>query len=314
MAEHDLFGSRFRLGQSPGRALRPPERRPRVSPKTKRAPTHVTQVTRRVLETIQAPRVGTPTVVVNRIRDARAMQLARLKAGIGPTIEPGERKMIEDLTPGMQRGFVHKRLIKAAGGFITGGPGGALKGFIAPSVRRPPPRSTTARPGAISAGEKEQGRAIKFPGITPFGGSRCVFPLRPHPVTGACVMPFLGDRPGRDDQPLQIGPGTGVGDAVMGRYGAALEPGSKIIDRAICLRGMVLGDDNLCYNRSQITNKERMWPRGRRPLLTGGDMRAISTAARAGRRLEGATKRLQKIGLMKKPGRRSAIAAKHHAK
>jgi len=100
----------------------------------------------------------------------------------------------------------------------------------------------------------------------------------------------------------------------MGRYGAGLVPGTHVINRAVCLRGMVLGNDGLCYNKSQISNKEREWPRGRRPLLTGGDMRAISTAARAGRRLEGATKRLQKIGLMKKPApRRSSVSARQEA-
>jgi len=100
----------------------------------------------------------------------------------------------------------------------------------------------------------------------------------------------------------------------MGRYGAALEPGSKIIDRAICLRGMQLGDDGLCYNKSQITNKQRMWPAGRKPLLTGGDMRAISIAARSAKRLEGATKRLQRMGMMKKPASRRALPAHRHAK
>ncbi len=100
----------------------------------------------------------------------------------------------------------------------------------------------------------------------------------------------------------------------MGRYGAALVPGSRIIDRAECIRGMVVGDDGLCYNKSQIKNSERMWPKGRRPLLTGGDMAAISKAARAAGRLERTTKRLQKIGLMKKPSRgptRRQVAAHH---
>jgi len=131
--------------------------------------------------------------------------------------------------------------------------------------------------------------------------SGCVPPFRFDPRTQQCAV-FAGGQTGVDD--------TAVGEAVMGRYGAGLVPGNKVIDRAVCLRGMVLGNDGICYNRSQIRNADREWPRGRRPLLTGGDMRAISTAARAGRRLEGATKRLQKIGLMKKPtGRRRAPKA-----
>ena len=122
---------------------------------------------------------------------------------------------------------------------------------------------------------------------------------------GRCRMPTSG-RLG--------GPQFEVGEAVMGRYGAALEPGSRIIDRAICLRGMQLGDDGLCYNKAQITNKQRMWPAGRKPLLSGGDMRAISIASRAGRRMELATKRLQRRGMMKKPARRITSRAHAHAK
>ncbi len=80
-----------------------------------------------------------------------------------------------------------------------------------------------------------------------------------------------------------------------------MTPGSRIVDRAVCLPGMVVAKDGLCYNRSQIKNSERMWPRGRRPLLTGGDMRAISIAARAASRMTRTAVRLQEIGLIKKP-------------
>jgi len=111
-----------------------------------------------------------------------------------------------------------------------------------------------------------------------------------------------------------LGASTLVGEAVMGQYGAALVPGSQIVDRAVCLPGMQLGNDGLCYNKANITNKQRMWPAGRKPLLTGGDMRAISTAARAGRRLELATKRLQKMGMMKKPAGRGRAPRGHVAR
>jgi len=118
--------------------------------------------------------------------------------------------------------------------------------------------------------------------------------LVPSPGPVAAIQRFLpGGFTGMQPQ--------AVGAAVMGRYGAGLTPGSKIIDRAICLRGMVVGDDGLCYNRSQIKNSERMWPRGRRPLLTGGDMRAISIASRAASRLTRTATRLQEIGLIQKP-------------
>jgi len=216
---------------------------------------------------------------------------------------------------GFASGFVHKRLIGGVKGFLTGGPVGAVAGVIAPQarqlpVRRPPPRTTTARPSVTSAAEKEAGRAVKFgngvgmPTARAFGGDNgCVFPFRRDPITGRCRI-FVGERPGPNGGPV---PERGLpaiasgADAVMGRFGAGYFPGSRVIDRAVCLPGDVVATDGLCYPRTKLRNADRAWPRGRRPLLTGGEMRAISTAARAGKRLEGATKRLQKIGLMKKP-------------
>jgi len=238
--------------------------------------------------------------------------------------------------PNDVRFFVHKRLARAAKGFVTSGfnPLSAVGGFLSgdvvrgpgrafpkfrppgrrlapspfvPKVRRPASRSLTARPGRVSAEEKEMGRSLKFSGGDIVTAATQFFKPQAAPpdcgfgrvwdeVRGKCVL-GLGSQAGRDDTP--------IGDTVMGRYGAGEQPGNHVINRAVCRRGMVLGDDGICYNRTQISNKERAWPRGRRPLLTGGDMRAISTAARAGKRLTGATKRLQKIGLMKKPAPRS---------
>jgi len=240
--------------------------------------------------------------------------------------------------PNDVRNFVHKRLFGAAKGLVTGGPTGALSGFFqVPGggsrrrvsrpvsravVRRPTSRTLTARPDATSAAQKARGLDLKFPGVVSSSFDQgvehgCAGILWVKTDTG-CRNVATGEERPRDNGHNGGGGGGGVaitpiGDTVMGRYGAGEVPGSRMIDRAICRRGMVLGNDGICYNRSQISNREREWPRGRRPLLTGGDMRAISTAARAGKRLEGATKRLQKIGLMKKPASRRSIAARHHA-
>jgi len=220
--------------------------------------------------------------------------------------------------PNDRRGFLHRRLLRGVTSFVSSGfsPTAAAAGFLAPTrrpqtlpVRRPAPRTLTARPSRFSAEEKEEGRQLKF--AANVGAARgfrrfrapgdCVIPgMRRDPVTGECKF-FLGTKSGRDRDPLETGPGVPVGDAVMGRFGAALTPGSRIIDRAICLPGMVIAVDGLCYNKKQIRNSERMWPRGRRPLLTGGDMRAISIASRAANRLTRTAVRLQEMGLIKKP-------------
>jgi len=244
--------------------------------------------------------------------------------------------------PNDERGFIHKRIIGAVGGLVSGqGIGGAIRGFVRggrkrrpggqnlPALRpaavvvspaRPvPPRGVTARPSEFSKAEKRVGTEVKFGG----GGTMTDMRLRPDaravrpPQRTPCDFPMVRDSEGRCRTPTSGATGGeqfGVGEAVMGRYGAGLEPGSMIIDRAVCLKGMHLGNDGLCYNHSQISNKQRMWPRGRRPLLTGGEMRAITIAANAGKRLAGAQKRLQAIGLMKKPARRTALPRHQHAK
>lgn len=237
--------------------------------------------------------------------------------------------------PNDERGFLHKKLLgvvsKVAGvvsrvapipgiglvrditGALAGG--GRGRGFV--------PRTQLARISESSVAAKRSGTLAKFgpESIGPtalnlpqvFGGAGagpCQAPLVLAP-DGHCVAPGSG----HFIQHFGNGGGAGapVGDAVMGRFGAALTPGSLIIDRAVCLKGMQLAVDGLCYNKSQISNKQRMWPAGRKPLLSGGDMRAIGIAARAGRRLEGATKRLQRLGMMKKPLSRR-LAPHQHAK
>jgi len=71
--------------------------------------------------------------------------------------------------------FVHKRILGAAKTFVTSGfsPTAAGAAFLtsggatSPPVRRPPPRTLTARPSRFSAAEKEAGRELKFGGAAP---------------------------------------------------------------------------------------------------------------------------------------------------
>jgi len=133
------------------------------------------------------------------------------------------------------------------------------------------------------------------------GGSAgpCPPPTVWDPNGGFCVAPTspLGaDRLG--------------GGAIMGRFGAAVIPGSRISDIAVCPSGMALGKDGLCYDH--LPNRDRKYPKPRRPLLTGGEMRAISVASRAATKVKSNNKRLLKLGLLPKPARRSAPARHHH--
>ena len=251
--------------------------------------------------------------------------------------------------PGDARGFVHKRLLKGIGGLVGGVSGiasslvpaiGVARGAIGigrgvfgrPAARPVAPRTTTARPSLAGAQGKELARNLKFPELGAPAPQALTLPSprtfgrRPPgiaPEVGPCPSGTIPDPEGAGfcvSPKSQFGKGRGaerapVGDAVMGRYGAALEPGVMIIERSVCLPGMQLGNDGLCYNKGAITNSQRQWPRGRRPLLTGGEMRAIGIAARAGSKLERTTKRLRSLGMMKAlPKGRAAPRAHAHAK
>jgi len=233
-----------------------------------------------------------------------------------------------------ERGFVHKRLLGAAKGFLSRGPIGAIGGFVGPTKVTPRFPSFPGFPGFPGSGAPTpftQLGADCPPGTRPASGGRCVNVttqwLR-DTVAGRIFAAALGTNVplgieesipglGKCDPPntwvgdICVAPGTPAGppgEASMGRYGAALEPTFVTINTRNCLRGMVLANDGLCYNKSQVKNTDRMWPAGRKPLLTGGDLNAIRKAAAAGRKLTTATKRLQRIGLMKKPGKVSRRA------
>jgi len=214
--------------------------------------------------------------------------------------------------PGDVRNFVHKRLI----GAVTGGIGslfgggnpftGAISGFVrggrgAPVSQQVIPR-TTIFPGSGFAPQQRCG-----PGFFTNRQGECEA-LVTSPGTGFLdpIRQFLpGGRTGRVE----------FGAAVMGQFGAALEPGARESTTLVCPPGTVLGIDRLCYNKGDLKNKERAWPRGRKPLLTGGEMRCISIAAGAAKRLERKTKQLQSLGMLKKPStsRRRALPSGHHA-
>jgi len=232
------------------------------------------------------------------------------------------------LPPNDRRGFVHKsRFTRGLIGLATGGPLAGATAFVAPS-RRSRPRAP------VNALVPDSGGGCAHT----FGGRQA----RVSPITGLCEIVSAaaaqsagGCCPGiqwvlstngmcrnvltgatQPQVPCDGGGGTtggggggvfeGGGAAVMGQYGAALHPSVASVRTLDCLPGMVLGTDELCYNKRDLTNKERKWPRGRRPLLTGGDRNAITQAARAARAIQRTEKQLRKLGMLKAPARRAA--------
>jgi len=266
------------------------------------------------------PQRRRPRVVITRPTNIKPRQ-AKITVEVEPMIDlPVGNGRLAD-----ERGFVHKKILGLVGkvaqvGAAVGLPGASTVAKVSTFFRGGGrgqgfvPRTELPRGITIGSEAEKRGGALAKGLIPDSVLGRCIDPRLVMAPDGHCVAPGSGHF--REHFGGESGVGAvPVGEAVMGRYGAALRPGSMVIDRAVCLKGMQLGNDGLCYNKSQISNKQRQWPAGRKPLLSGGDMRAISIAARAGRRLEGATKRLQKLGMMKKPasGRR-ALPAHQHAK
>jgi len=228
--------------------------------------------------------------------------------------------------PNDERHFVHKKIL---GGIST--VAGLAGGFI-------PGASTLSAITSRLAGRRAA-RTSSLPAVpgnfgTPSsggfsGGARRVLAASSLAATG-CPDGFELDADGRCAKVGVRGaierflPGgrTGFaeqgefGEAQVGRFGAGLEPAVRSMETRMCPRGTVLGIDGLCYNKRDLRNTDRFWPRGRRPLLTGGEMRCIGIAARAAGKIRTKTKQLQKLGMLPKPTRRAAprrLAAGHHA-
>jgi len=237
--------------------------------------------------------------------------------------------------PGDLRGFVHKRIFGGIKGFVSSGfnPLGALSGFVSGGGSNQERNLLAAQ----RAQARAQQRALA---VTPTAQP---VPFRPPPISVAaptvprgaagcppgftrsgneCVETFGGQvkvkgLEGVVQRALPFGE-TGFedfGQAVVGRFGAGLQPAVMAIETRRCPRGAVLAVDGLCYNKRDISNKERFWPRGRRPLLTGGEMRCISIASRAANKLQRKQKQLQDLGMLKKPSTRrmKALPSGHHA-
>jgi len=190
---------------------------------------------------------------------------------------------------GTDLSFVHGRIIGGIGGFLSGGPIGGITGFIGGGGGPKPRQSRTGPdvgcPGPVFCRDKNDNCVT------------CESIGTPLPFIGTGVR-------GPITSPREFA--EGGFEAVMGRFGAGMAPRRRDIITLDCLPGMVLGADSICYNKRDITNKERKWPRGRRPLLTGGDRNAITRAARAARAIQRTEKQLRKLGMLKSPTRRPA--------
>ena len=212
--------------------------------------------------------------------------------------------------PNGRRGFVHKRLIRGIGGFLSGGPTGAIGGFIGPGngggggfKRFDPCKAAggwTDSSGRCRGdrGPNSPGNPIRFlnvgVGASPITSASGCGPGKTKGPLGLCVD-FSAALPFGDPFITQ-----GAAQVVMGRYGAAYVPASQMIDRAVCLPGDVVANDGLCYPKGK-KGMVRQWPPGPRPLFTGAERKAVRIAKRVGTKMTNMAVSLQDAGLIKKP-------------
>jgi len=211
------------------------------------------------------------------------------------------------MKPNDQRGFIHGKIISIGKSFL---PGPVRFGLDLVSSRRR--GGQPVAPAASSAVDPRfltpLARKLDIAGHIAHG--HIPFTSTGHTSLDSQLPGFAGPCVGAGCNGSSEFVGGG-GASVQGRYGPAMQP--MLQNRTIrhCLPGDILGDDGLCYGKSQITNKEREHPRGRRPLGTPGEMAALAKAASFGRRMETTVKRMQKIGVLKKPTRAKRFSPPH---
>jgi len=185
--------------------------------------------------------------------------------------------------------FVHRRIGAAAVGLFTGGPVAAAGAFFAPTAGGGILPSECPGIGSIRL---PNGKCINLGDLGP-GGPPAITPGRVvdfkhvHVSTGREHTHFVEDRvPGTD----LVTTGGGIAGApVIGMFGmAAMEPMivGSIMDHhgnlnpvRRCMRGTVLGHDDLCYHK--IPNNLRKWPKKARAPFSAADAKVVRKAAAA---------------------------------
>lgn len=152
--------------------------------------------------------------------------------------------------------------------------------------------------------QRPRGPQPALPGFGPRGGANCIPPFRRDPITGDCKI-FLGEQPG-PDIPAPPSNGAGGFQSVNGLFGPGVMPavvGSRtrqdgsVAPIRQCPTGFVLGTDEVCYDKPARWAHRKHRP-GPKPLLSPGEVSAISKAASAAGRVKKNNSKLRKLGLL----------------
>jgi len=197
-------------------------------------------------------------------------------------------------THGHELNFVHRRVLGAIGGFVTGGPGGAASGFFGGVG------GANGGAGTTTAAERRA--------LGPDVGNTCRPPYVRHPTTGRCTLDRADTGVGTDvgTRPTEgwrarferFFPGgetgtevatEGYGDAVIGAFGIpALEPAivgavqrrdGTMAPIRRCPPGLVLATDELCYAKgTKGLAAHRKWKPSGACFLPPRDVKALRRA------------------------------------
>lgn len=207
---------------------------------------------------------------------------AGFPAGEGPTMptftmptETGYAGNPIVMGPTGAGGYVAPGIIDAItgglGGFATGGIGGAIGGALT---------------GLLGSGGNNDPRSGST-GSTGQTFVSCPTGYVQDPSTGQCLKTGVSGVLERTIPGGNTGTLSDVyGQAMMGRYGAALVPAQRASMTFKCPPGTVLGDDNLCYNKRDLRRDERKWRPAAKPLLSAGDAKVLRRAHAVERRLQ----------------------------
>lgn len=128
----------------------------------------------------------------------------------------------------------------------------------------------------IATGQAPVGGGVKIPGL-----AGC--PVGHIPGPGNTCINLAAAGPGGVPMITQ-----GGGGAVLGAFGVpAMVPDDVTTFKRVCLPGMVLGKDDLCYPKAVLPgrSKFRKWRRPVRPVISRRDTVAIRRSARAKERV-----------------------------
>jgi hypothetical protein len=204
---------------------------------------------------------------VQVVRETEKQEARAVRSGGGGSTSTGtipRSSPPKEQTAGSIGGIL-KGVARGLGGFVTGGPAGAVAGIA----------QSFASPERCPDGFERR-------------GSNCVQVL-PTPGFGGALeraLPFGS-----------TGMSPSGGMAVQGAFGLpAMSPDVVSTIRRRCAPGLVLGRDNLCYPRAILGRRSgfRKWRQPPRPAVSGSDLKAVRRA----NRLEDRVKRLNKdLGL-----------------